>query len=214
METKRKLLLCILVMMGINFFAQDNSGGGGSRNLQLGLKAGLNQSNVYDVQTQDFVASPKLGFAAGGFICLPLGSFIGIQPEVMYSQKGFTATGKMGGDFYTFTRTTDYMDVPIQLQLKPVRMISFVFGPEFSYLTKRTDVFQSKNFTDVQEQQFVNDNLRKNTMGFIGGADINFLGLMISGRVGWDLQINNGDGSTTLPRYKNVWVQGTVGFKL
>jgi len=32
--------------------------------------------------------------------------------------------------------------------------------------------------------------------------------------VGWDLMKNNGDGTKTTPRYKNVWAQVSVGFRI
>jgi hypothetical protein len=32
-------------------------------------------------------------------------------------------------------------------------------------------------------------------------------------RGSWDLKNNNGDGTSTTPRYKNVWYQATVGYR-
>jgi hypothetical protein len=36
---------------------------------------------------------------------------------------------------------------------------------------------------------------------------------VIGARVGWDLMQNNGDGSSSTIRYKNVWYQATIGFR-
>lgn len=55
--------------------------------LLFGLKAGVNYSNVYDTQGEEFQADPKMGIAAGAFIAIPIGKYLGIQPEVLYSQK-------------------------------------------------------------------------------------------------------------------------------
>ena len=89
---KRYILLGVLIFTGfIMARAQVNRGDEG---VQLGLKVGANLSNVYDESGQDFVADAKSGLAAGVFLRLPLGKFIGLQPEVMFSQKGFKATGR------------------------------------------------------------------------------------------------------------------------
>jgi len=37
--------------------------------------------------------------------------------------------------------------------------------------------------------------------------------LVLSGRVAWDLYDNNGDGTSTTPRYKNVVGQITLGYR-
>ena len=65
-----------------------------------------------------------------------------------------------------------------------------------------------------QEQEFNNDNIRKNVLGFVAGADFNFSHIVVSGRAGWDFQTNHGDGSSSTPRYKNRWLQFTIGYKI
>lgn len=69
------------------------------------------------------------------------------------------------------------------------------------------------NSTD-QEQQFENDNIRKNILGFVVGVDIIVQSVVVSARGAWDFQRNNGDGTNSTPRYKNQWVQLTIGFKI
>lgn len=58
------------------------------KKIVLGAKLGVNYSNVYDSEGEDFVADSKLGFVAGGFVTLPLGKLFIIQPELLYSKKG------------------------------------------------------------------------------------------------------------------------------
>ncbi|MES2592113.1 MAG: porin family protein [Bacteroidota bacterium] len=181
--------------------------------VQFGLKLGLNYSNVYDEQGDDFQADPKLGLAGGAFLSLPMGKYIGIQPELLVSQKGFKATGRVLGGTYDFTRTTTYLDVPLQFALKPSEFFTIVAGPQYSYLLNQRDVFANATTSIAQEQEFVNDNVRKNMFGVVGGIDINIKHVVVSARTGWDLTQNNGDGTSQTPRYKNVWFQGTVGFK-
>lgn len=181
--------------------------------LLFGLKAGVNYSNVYDTQGEEFQADPKLGLAAGAFIAIPIGKYLGIQPEVLYSQKGFKATGRILGGNYEFTRTTSFIDVPLLVSFKPSEFITLLAGPQYSYLIKQSDVFANSSTSFLQEQEFENDNIRKNILCLTGGVDITMKHIVLGARVGWDIQNNNGDGTSATPRYKNVWYQATVGYR-
>lgn len=180
----------------------------------VGLKAGLNISNVYDVETDDFEADAKVGFAGGGFITVPVGRLLAIQPEILYSQKGFSASGSFFGSNYNITRTLNYLDIPIFISVRPSKFLSIMAGPQFSYLMSRNDRFTNNSFTSVTEQNFANDDIRRNTVCFVGGFDINSNRIVIGGRIGWDLFNNLGNGDSNYPRYKNVWGQATLGFRL
>lgn len=180
---------------------------------QFGLKAGLNYSNVYDEQGEEFDADAKFGFVGGLFVAIPIGKYFGIQPEVLISQKGFRGSGVILGNKYSFTRTTTYIDVPLQFMLKPSEFITILAGPQFSYLMNQRDVFTSSFVSYEQEQEFKQDNIRKNVFGVVGGFDINLRHITLGARAACDLQTNAGDGTSSTPRYKNVWLQGTVGYK-
>lgn len=112
------------------------------------------------------------------------------------------------------TRTTNYLDIPVLIALKPVESVTILAGPQFSYLLSRNDKFTHPEFTSEEEQQFDNDDIRRNTVCFTGGVDINVRHFVIGGRVGWDLFNNRGDGDSETPRYKNVWLQATIGLRL
>jgi hypothetical protein len=183
------------------------------RKLVFGLKAGLNRSNVYDTKGLNFVANPKTGFAGGVFAAIPIGGLIGVQPEVHISQKGFTGRGMVNNESYTLNRTTTFLDIPLQLQIKPVRFFSLVLGIQYSYLLNENNEYSFEDKSIDENQQFDNNNLQKNIFAAVGGFDINIRHLVLSGRTGWDIQHNNGDGTSTDPRYKNVWLQGTLGFR-
>jgi hypothetical protein len=182
--------------------------------LSFGIKAGTNYSNVYDEQGNDFVADSKFGFAAGAFVAIPLGKFIGIQLEVLYSQKGFKSTGTYFGSTYSMTRTTEFIDVPVLLAVKPITQLTLLFGPQFSYLMKQKDEFTGGTISSTQQQDFDNNDITKNIMGLTGGADVNLSDNLVLGlRAGWDIKTNEGDGNSSTPRYKNMWYQATVGYR-
>lgn len=182
-------------------------------NLVFGLKAGINRSNVYDEEGSDFVADKKTGFAGGAYLAIPIGSFLGLQPEILFSQKGFSSTGRINNDRYSLERTTNWIDVPLQVQVKPFRFLTLLGGVQYSYLLSQNDRLQLDNTILEYNDEFENDNIRKNIFGAVAGVDLNFQHIVLSGKACWDLRANRGDGSSFTPRYKNVWLQATIGYR-
>jgi hypothetical protein len=210
----RKIIFLAIAIIGItNFINAQEKSTDYRDQLQFGIKLGFNYSNVYDSEGEDFKADGKFGLATGAFLSIPLGTYLGVQPELLFSQKGFKATGVILGNPYEIVRTSNFIDIPLLFAFKPSEFITVLAGPQFSYLIKQTDSFTSSLFSFEQEQEFENDNIRKNTLCFVFGGDINFNQIVLSGRAGWDIQKNVGDGTSTTPRYKNVWYQMTIGFR-
>ena len=211
-----KYVSIIIVSFGLitgSALAQDDTGSG-SANMFFGLKAGANYSNVYDSDGEEFTADSKIGFAGGLFLTIPIGEFIGVQPEILYSQRGFTGKGRLLGLPYEVKRTSNYVDIPLFVSIKPIEYVSIVAGPQFSFLVNQKDEFKNGITSIEQEQDFENDNIRKNTVCLVGGLDINVQHLVVGARVGADLLKNDGDGNSSTPRYKNTWGQLTVGYRL
>ena len=209
---KKVILMIAFVTISVtNSNAQSNDN---RSEVSFGIKAGTNYSNVYDEQGNDFVADSKFGFSAGAFVTIPFGKIIGIQPEILYSQKGFKSTGTYLGSTYSMTRTTDFIDVPLLLAVKPVDQLTLLFGPQFSYLIKQKDEFTGGTISSTQQQDFDNDDITKNIMGLTGGADLNVSSNLVVGlRAAWDIKTNEGDGNSSTPRYKNMLYQATIGYK-
>ena len=202
---KMSFFLVLFALLSISLQAQNR--------ISFGVKGGLNIANIYDSEGNTYSADAKTGFAAGGFLHVPIGSFLGIQPEVMFSQKGYQTSGSLLGLDYSTSRTSNYLDIPILLAFKPLGMATLLIGPQYSYLLKQTTnvVTPVSNTTEVEN--FDTNNIRRNTLGLVIGADVNFSALVLSGRVAWDLYDNNGDGTSTTPRYKNVVGQITLGYR-
>ena len=206
----KKITLIFAAIVLVNGFcnAQDKRD-----NLHFGLKVGANLSNVYDTQGDDFVADSKYGLAAGAFLSIPLGKVFGLQPEVLYSEKGFKSTGSLLGTTYSLERSTSFVDVPLLLAIKPVNLVTILVGPQYSFLLNKKNSFTGGTTTAEQQKLFETDNIRKNVLSFTGGADINLSNFVIGLRANYDTQNNNGDGTSTTPRYKNAWYQATVGIR-
>jgi len=202
----KKLFLVFMVvgLITATINAQDSRG-----NPQFGLKGGINYANVYDEEGDQFTADGKIGFVGGAFLSIPIGRFLGVQPEVLFSQKGYQGSSYLNGIGYSYSRTSNFIDIPLLIALKPAQGLTILGGPQYSYLIKQIDKFDD---TSV-EVNFSNDNIRKNLLCLVLGFDINLQKIVIGARAGWDLQDNNGDGTSTIPRYKNVWYQATIGFR-
>ena len=184
-----------------------------SNRVSLGLKFGANLSNVYDTEGEEFEADAKLGMATGLFITLPITHFLGFQPELLFSQKGYRGSGSVLGSDYSFKRTTNYIDVPLLLTFRTGDYLTLLFGPQYSFLLSQNYTFKSDVLDISRDEQFDNENLRKNTFCVTGGVDINLSNIVIGARAGWDVQSNEGDGTSSTPRYKNMWYQATIGYR-
>jgi len=210
---KNFFAILALILMANTMNAQD-AASSSSDQIHIGLKVGGNYSNIYDSKGEKYNADGKIGFATGAFVSIPIGMYLGIQPEILFSQKGFTATSSVLGADVKLTRTTNYIDVPVFLAIKPSEMITLLVGPQYSYLMKQNDKFTNPITNIETNTDFNTDNIRKNTFCLVGGVDINMSNIVLGARVGMDMYNNNGDGTSTTPRYKNVWAQATVGFRL
>lgn len=206
--TRSIYLIAILLMAQSTFAQQEDM----REQFNFGLKAGANLSNVWDSKAEDFSAQPKFGFAGGLFATLPLGKLLAIQPEVMFSQKGYRSTGTMFGIPYEMRRTSNYLDIPLLLAIRPVPAVSFLIGPQFSFLLSQRDQFTAGAFSNEQEKTF-DTNIRKYRLGMHVGLDLNFNHFVISPRAAIDFLDNKKDGSSTDPRYKLFYIQLTFGYR-
>ncbi|MFT3793278.1 porin family protein [Flavobacterium sp.] len=217
MNTLKKTVCALMILAAANASAQGEpikptADGDNRDQFGFGIRAGLNISNVYDEEGEDFIADSKTGFYGGAFVSVPLGTIIGIQPEVIYSQKGFKATGTFLGGSYDFERTTSYLDIPLQLSIKPIPQLTFLVGPQFSYLLETKDDFNEGTITLVQEEEITDDNYKKGVIGAVVGVETNWKGLFVSARGGWDITKTDTDGDSTSPRYKNQVIQFGLGY--
>lgn len=213
-KTMKKVILVFAFATFIfgSAYAQTN-GTDFRQKLSFGIKGGANYSNVYDTQGEQFNADAKFGLAAGAFVAVPIGKYFGIQPELLFSQRGYKGSGSLLGSDYSYTYTSNHIDVPLLIAIKPIPFLTILAGPQYSFLIKDKYTFNSAIVNTEQEQVFENDNIRKNTLSILGGLDFNFSNFVIGTRVGWDIQSNKGDGTSETPRYKNMWYQATIGFR-
>jgi hypothetical protein len=100
-----------------------------------------------------------------------------VQPEVLFSQKGFKGSGMLMGSPYQVTRTTNYIDMPLMHSIKPTSGITLLAGPQFSLLLNQKDTFRI--------QGFENDNIRKRIIIGDGSSTTRRYEKMVSNYIGF-----------------------------
>ncbi len=179
----------------------------------FGLKGGLGIATIIKSNGNGFSSDPLFGFNGGAVLQLPLSEIVYIQPEVLYSQKGYRATGTslLYGD-YDYRRYLNFLDIPILLRINASKEFGLVIGPQYSFLLSTHTSFKSGTANYQQTVNNENDNITKNIFGGVVGADINLQrNLFIYARYNIDFKNNNGDGTSSTPAYKNQVIQFGLG---
>ena len=177
----------------------------------FGIKAGLNIANIYDEEGDEFEGESKTGFFAGAFVSVPLSQLFGLQPEINYSQKGFKSSGSFFGSDYEFERTANYLDIPIQVQIKPTKYLTFLVGPQFSYLLDIQDDYDYGSISVEDNPEVSEDDYERSVFGIVVGAEANYKGFLFTARGGFDLSRTESNGDLESPRYKNQVFQLGLG---
>ena len=173
-----------------------------------GIRAGLVTSNVYDRHGENFVTDSKTGFSGGAYLALPLGSLLGVQPELIVLQKGFEGTGRIEGEQFYIDHTTTHVDIPLQVMIKPFKWFTFLIGPQYSFMIKDNTKY---TYANTRQTSFEAKTDRNQHVGTLTGIDLNINHVVVSFRSGWDLSKNS--NSSTVPTYRNRWIQWTLGYR-
>jgi hypothetical protein len=98
---------------------------------KLGIKGGLNLSNFYTSEIDD--RNALLGFHAGLYYRAPLGDFLAIQPEILFSQRGADFSS---GNIFTdeMSLRLNYIDVPVLGVLQLTDHFNVHVGPYVGFL--------------------------------------------------------------------------------
>lgn len=148
-----------------------------AQGIRFGVKAGANLSNLAgDLVNQDQYKN-RWGFQGGVMVNFGLGDIISIQPEVLYSQKGFKYADQqftLLGSTYRNTGNVryDYLDVPVLVRVRAAG-IFFELGPQYSYLmnvsANRTQTINGTVVSSASSSTSNLDNVRRNELGYVGG---------------------------------------------
>lgn len=176
--------------------------------VKIGAKAGLNISNVSDIDD----SKSKTGFHVGAVAEIFINEKFSIQPELLYSTQGAKASQKetfMGQTFkLESTLKLDYINIPIMAKYYIIDGLSVQAGPQIGFLVKAEtkDKFQGES-----ETTNVKSETQKVDFGLNFGAGYELpMGLFFDARYNLGLTKINKEGDNSL---KNGVFQISVGYK-
>jgi len=115
--------------------------------VKVGLTGSLNLANTVDAYNEYNSTGTIAAWSAGIYFDVPLVYPLSFEPEVLFSQKGFSASldntpGSVdpGGNF---TSRADYIDVPLLAKFHIVPGFNFLIGPQLSFLTSTTNTYDN-----------------------------------------------------------------------
>ena len=125
---KRLTVLLLMVFCATGLSAQ---------NLEVGGSIGFNSANVnFD---GDLEPDSRTGIRAGGFVAIGLSEAFSVQPELLYSSKGYEVS-VLGT---TATAKLNYLSLPILAKYKIIEKSGFqayaLAGPYVSFLISAND---------------------------------------------------------------------------
>jgi len=213
MITKHLFQALLALSLSTAAFSQENNEHHHEGSLpRFGFKGGLSIATIIKTDGNSFSSTPLYGFNGGAVLQLPLCRAISLQPEILFSQKGYRTKGSgLTGD-YDYRRYLNFLDIPLLLRINPSKELGIVVGPQYSYLLATHTKFNTGAASYEETVKNENDNITKNIFGGVIGLDINLNdNVFFYGRYTMDFRRNNGDGTSSTPAYRNQVVQIGLG---
>ncbi|MCC2546182.1 PorT family protein [Hymenobacter sp. BT175] len=154
-----------------------------AQDVRIGLRAGANYSNLAGNIQNESTYNNKLGFVGGAMLNIGLSDdgFFSIQPELLYSQKGFENKPDEY-KYLTFTQKREgkvnynYLDVPVLFKINADGFVVEA-GPQYSYLLSvkdETKVTNTSGLTGSTSSSTTHDQkdlsgLNRNELGYVTG---------------------------------------------
>ena len=176
---KKLLVLLLLLILGSMALAQG---------LSFGIKGGLNHSSANGDWAQG--AESRSGIAAGGYLTLSLLPSFAIQPEILYSQKGFKLSGDIDSVPWVGEYRINYLEIPV--------LAKFSFGILVKPYVLVGPYFATRVGTSWEET--IGDSTSSGSMDvYIKGSDLGYvLGAGLSTPVKLSLEVRYSNSFSTI----------------
>lgn len=174
--------------------------------IKAGITGGLNVANTVDSYSGNYTTGSLTGFNAGFTLELPIIYPLSFEPELLYSQKGFSATDADGH----FTSRSNFIDLPLLAKFRLAPGFNFLIGPQVSFLLNTTNTY-GDSFT---QQDHYNYNGNTTFLDGVIGFSVD-LSPSVELRARYTIDFDQTDpyGYTTVPDYRNQVFQVGLGFK-
>jgi Outer membrane protein beta-barrel domain len=97
--------------------------------ISVGLKGGLNVSNLNGIDEQNFKTNALVGFHAGGYVTFNLGRNFAIQPELVYSTQG----AKIENATSEENLKLNYFNIPVMVKFLTNSGFYVEAGPQLGF---------------------------------------------------------------------------------
>lgn len=200
---KRTILPVLLVMMTAVVFAQTTKMAKDRYSVSGGLLGAMNYSKfVLDGDNPaNITYDPRIGWAAGGWINLPISRCFSIEPEVLYSYNVYRAEN---ANALIQDGNINFVSVPLLLKLDLGKAFAITAGPQFDILLDAED----------ERSSISKDDLTSTSLALNGGIEVFPHGrAVIFGRYIYGLDnMDNREGAGETAEFRNANIQ--VGVKL
>jgi len=133
---KKLLFLTAIAVFTFNSsIAQEDTSS--EEGISFGVKVGGNISNTSNgKEIVDVGTDNKYGFNIGVAVHIPISEKFSIQPEVVYSQQGFTTNTEFNLDLFDVGNVDwrfDYINIPVMASYELVKGLTIQAGPQIGF---------------------------------------------------------------------------------
>jgi Outer membrane protein beta-barrel domain len=188
----------VAILLSTSIFAQSNK----LQKFAIGLKGG---ANINKLTGKTFKEQFSYGYQGGGFITIPLGEKIAVQPEVMFNQINADTSSDFS-KIYNFNKISaiklQYLSIPVLLNYSLNKIVVLQAGPQFGILVnKKNSLIQNGK-----------EAFKAGDLSMLGGVQLSVLNFRIYGR--YAIGLNNINDIDKKDKWKNQSVQLGLGVTL
>jgi hypothetical protein len=136
--------------------------------VRVGIAGGLNLANTVDAYN-NFSTNTIAAFHVGLTLDIPLVYPLSFAPEVLFSQKGYSAqtVDNTTGANVNFTQRSNFIDVPLLAKFRLGPVVNFVVGPQISFPISTTNTYDD-GVSQLERDHYNTTNDRTVVDGVIG----------------------------------------------
>lgn len=211
MQSKSRLFISFLLVFVLASFTRVALAQDSDNSFRVGIKGGLNVTNLYVEEDDVDDENARYGFHLGLYTQLFESDIFAIQPELLYSTKGTRTTYDVIGFDGDVKFNLNYLDIPVLAVFKLGDAAEIHIGPYFGYLISASSDVDG-DFDDYEELD--RDDYKAWDYGLSGGVGFNAGPVQIGARYNYGLQkIADSDGANAaLGDAKNSNAQLYVSF--
>jgi hypothetical protein len=181
--------------------------------VRVGIAGGLSLANTVDAYNSGYSTGTIAAFNVGLTLDIPLAYPLSFAPEVLFSQKGYTAqtVDNSTGANVNFTQRSNFIDVPLLAKIRVSPNFNFVVGPQISFPLSTTNTYDDG--VAQLERDHYNTTSDRTVVGGVVGVGFD-LSPNVELRARYTIDFNQTDDNSYYePGYRNqVWQIG-LGFK-